>query len=279
MKIKTFHYYFLVTVILCLFQNCTVQKRIYQKGYYVSNKKAQSTLKHKPENGMNTSNTDLFASNNNDLASILSKKNNPSDTCGDLLFLNDSTRLAVKVTEINEQYIKYKRCDNFTGPQYTVTKNKIAMVLYSNGVKEVFTKVVTGCKDSLILINGNTMLASVIEVNNEVVKYKSCNDLKGPARELNMSNVGRIRYSDGRVAKYNEVVKPPEEKESHINKMLRNILGGILIALGVSIIIGLSTIGPSAALLGILYILFLLFLIGFMFAMGWQQNFPFMGFW
>lgn len=275
MRITIFKYFIFGFTIACLFQNCSVQKRIYQKGYYVSHKKNQGSTKFKSENSTNTSNTDLIASNNNDLASLLSKKTHPADTCGDMLFLNDSTKLTVKVTEISDQLIKYKRCDNVTGPQYTISKSKIAMVVYNNGVKEIFTRAITSCRDSLIMINGNGMLASVIEVNSEVVKYKSCNDLKGPIRELNMSNVGRIRYSDGKIAHYNQIVITPVEQDKKLSKAVRIILGAILIAIAISIVIGLLTIGAGANLLAALYILFLVFSFGFMYSMGWQQNLPF----
>lgn len=275
MKANAFLNSFLLLVLICFLQNCTLQKRIYQKGYYVSFKKNKTIPKSTIEIVSDINSNDLLASNNNDLSNIFTKKTHPADSCGDLLIFNDSTRLAVKVVEINEQQVKYKRCDNFNGPQFSVYKNKVATIIYSNGVKEVLTKRSVGCKDSLILINGNKMLVAVTEVTSEFVKYKSCNDLKGPERELSLSNIGKIRYSDGRVTKYNEVVITPPEQETKASKIVRIILGGILIGLGIAIIIGLFTLGSTANALFALYILFILFSILFTIAMGWHQNLPF----
>jgi hypothetical protein len=56
----------------------------------------------------------------------------------DVIVTKDSKRIEAKVTEVNEDYIKYKDFDNQDGPVYTLAKNRIATILYQNGKVEVF---------------------------------------------------------------------------------------------------------------------------------------------
>lgn len=287
MKSKHIPYYFLIGIVISLFNNCNIQKRTYQKGYYVSYKKHKDVLKTKqPENYISEIDTDenTLAQNNTTLQQpfianktlITFNHPNPSDSCADLITMLDSTKLEAKIIEITEDVIKYKRCDHSDGPLYTANKNNIAYIRYKNGVQEIITKPVRPCRDSIIFINGNKMLAQVLEVGNETIKYKSCNDLKGLTNEINKSNIGRIRYSDGRTVYLNEVVYTPIKPERKVSKVLKLILGGVLLVLAISIVIGLASVGTPGDILIVLYLLFLLFSIGFLFAMGWHQHLGFL---
>jgi hypothetical protein len=144
---------------------CHVQKRKYQKGFYV-----ESVL-HSPEKSYGASFTAktnashkrkvpvIKISNDNVPAvtvpvtealpvSKLSfaadqtahKKNrshfSSPDSC-DLLTFKDGAELRVKVMEINVTDIKYRRCDNKPGPVYLVKKSLIFKVTYTNGSSEV----------------------------------------------------------------------------------------------------------------------------------------------
>jgi len=61
-----------------------------------------------------------------------------SDAC-DLILLNDNNNSVIraKVTEINQDEIKYKRCDNLTGPLYTIKKSEVSEIQYANGTRDV----------------------------------------------------------------------------------------------------------------------------------------------
>lgn len=284
--------YFIVSSLLLI--GCTVQKRTYQNGYYISYKKHVSGSTHSSEtNKQNlltdskneysgTNSTESISDLGKDIAKsyLRSTQNSfkiPGDTCGDLLVFNDSARLNVKVLEITNESIKYKRCDHFDGPTYSISQSKAAYIKYYNGVTESFIKsqfVPKSCRDSIMFISGNAMLASVIEVTPDVVRYKSCNDLKGPTNEVNISNVGRIRYSDGRVVKLNEIEKQPIKKERVASKLVRFILGCILAIIGISILATLIAVGSTAEVLIILYLLFLVFAAIFSYSMGWQNYMP-----
>jgi hypothetical protein len=60
----------------------------------------------------------------------------PTDTCGDKMFFKNGDILNVKVLEISDKTIRYKRCDNFEGPDYNTSKGKVEMIKYANGFSE-----------------------------------------------------------------------------------------------------------------------------------------------
>jgi hypothetical protein len=149
---KTINLYIIFLITCLLFQNCTVQKRHHQKGYYVCwNKKSsktdeQKTVKieaDKPKEIINKvelqNEEPLFVSNdklNNNLVSP--RITLPTDSCGDMITMRDGSDLKVKVIEISHQLIKYKRCDMLDGPLFSVSVGKVFMIKYPNGTKEVF---------------------------------------------------------------------------------------------------------------------------------------------
>ena len=56
----------------------------------------------------------------------------------DIILQRTGEELQVKVLEVNENNIKYKKFENLEGPTYTMDKALIFMVTYKNGSKEVF---------------------------------------------------------------------------------------------------------------------------------------------
>ena len=59
----------------------------------------------------------------------------------DVVTLNDGTDVSCKVLEINDQEIKYKKCENLDGPVYIINKKNIFRIVYANGTKEVINQV------------------------------------------------------------------------------------------------------------------------------------------
>ncbi|MEW6774267.1 MAG: hypothetical protein AB1304_09760 [Bacteroidota bacterium] len=135
---------------------CSFQKRLYRKGYYVEwiSKKNHSQHSEKPlsiieqQNNIQPLQSKLYnedlsllvsqekSINNNPKQNLFRKNKIPTDTCGDVLILKTGDEYIVKVIEINDNEIKYKRCDNINGPTYTISKSKIYMIKYANGVSE-----------------------------------------------------------------------------------------------------------------------------------------------
>lgn len=142
-----------VIAILFILVSCSVKKRIYRDGYYIDwathKKPSQQKLStHKEANS--PLKLSQVAPDKTELASVsipdepnflLSKKSNPlfilSDSCGDIITFKSGDIINAKVYEINDEKIKYKRCDNLEGPLFVVSKNTVQSVKYINGVIDV----------------------------------------------------------------------------------------------------------------------------------------------
>lgn len=144
----------LILPLIILF-SCSVQKRKYQKGFYVSSKsytKKEKTvvskkvdrsedLALKPGTLVKEFNNELEASadkkisllNNNSPLVNLTK----DEPCDKITFKNGD-ELNVKILEIAPFDIKYKKCDTPDGPSYIIKKSTVFMITYANGTKEVF---------------------------------------------------------------------------------------------------------------------------------------------
>lgn len=140
-------YLFCVLLFLFLF-SCTVQKRLYNKGFYIStsrNKVVKSETKttylnkqNKPEIGANTNQAKIESELKNDESKLLSNVNsNENDSC-DLIIFRDGTEERARVIEISRKEVKYKRCDFENGPVYVAGRSEVFMIKYANGTREVF---------------------------------------------------------------------------------------------------------------------------------------------
>jgi hypothetical protein len=59
----------------------------------------------------------------------------------DILLLKSGDEIKVLVNEISTDLIKYKKFENPDGPLYVIEKNKVVMITYKNGSKDVFSEV------------------------------------------------------------------------------------------------------------------------------------------
>ncbi len=154
-RVFLFLVYFLISLSLT---TCSYQKRIYRKGYYVewlsskSKKDAKKVTQRTLSNNVRIPlNTELFKNkvfvndNQTNLLTHSSKKVYYSinrkikflnDTCRDKILLKSGDDYFVKVIEVTDNEIKYRRCDNLNGPLYSISKSKVYMIEYANGVKE-----------------------------------------------------------------------------------------------------------------------------------------------
>jgi len=149
MKIKKI---ILLLPILFLF-NCSLQKRKYQSGYFLSwNKNNLSIAKNEKQKGFNVQKNeikfneisfenDITSSANNKITKIFNNtiKNNLAlpDSCDEIIY-KDGTEIKAKITEINTSEIRYKRCDFIDGPTFVEKQNKVFMIKYANGKSEMF---------------------------------------------------------------------------------------------------------------------------------------------
>lgn len=139
---------------------CTINKRHYRNGYQVSwnknkvNHNDQSTKEaiklldvvEATNLSESEKETPLYASINNTIPQVASYKKSedliklPNDSCGDIITMVNGDEFSVKVIEINQRTVKYKSCDNLGGPLFVESKEKIFMIKYANGTKDVFSK-------------------------------------------------------------------------------------------------------------------------------------------
>ena len=56
----------------------------------------------------------------------------------DSIYFRNGDVFGVKVLEIDESFVRYKRHDNLDGPTFTVDKNKIKQIIYQNGTSDSF---------------------------------------------------------------------------------------------------------------------------------------------
>lgn len=148
----------LISILILSFiaSSCGVQKRRYNKGYDISFRKiSPKTSKHKVDSENTSSNyeggdycvteqdDDLMASaNQNTIADVVSKSKKrlitPSNDSCDIIYLKNHQIIKAKVIEINKSEIKYKRCDNLSGPLIVIEKNEVKNITYKNGYNEEF---------------------------------------------------------------------------------------------------------------------------------------------
>lgn len=141
--------------------SCSVQKRKYQKGFYVSNLKYKKNiqihtgpvskkemeneplvLKTIPLQKEFSDNELLLVSAGNDInlsnsPVSMRKLINPDSLC-DKIILRNGDEFLVKVLEITPNDVKYKKCDSPDGPLYVAKKADVFMITYANGTKELF---------------------------------------------------------------------------------------------------------------------------------------------
>jgi TM2 domain-containing membrane protein YozV len=141
---------------LLIFSSCSIEKRQHTKGYYVNwNSSYNSTIKK--ESKLIQSNSEEFVlaqtstntkeistpifeakstKSNSDKRKKFKQKIEKNAEC-DVIILKNGTEIQAKVIEIGEFKVKYKNCDNLTGPTFYKNKSEIFMVKYPNGTSTI----------------------------------------------------------------------------------------------------------------------------------------------
>jgi len=143
---------YLIIVCVVLVSSCSLQKRLYNKGFYVSKthfvKKSEqksdtttlpAVLSSIKSSKVKETPTVLSAEASNKVIEIGRTKTKPTlftDGC-DTLFLRNGTQILVKVSEINPEQIKFKYCDSPNEVLRTINKNDVNYIIYATGLKEV----------------------------------------------------------------------------------------------------------------------------------------------
>ena len=63
---------------------------------------------------------------------------NKSDEC-DIIILGTGEEVSAKVIEIGKEQIRYKKCENLSGPDYVINKSEVFIIKYFDGSKDIIT--------------------------------------------------------------------------------------------------------------------------------------------
>jgi len=147
---------------LMIFSSCSVEKRQHTKGYHVnwnssynplSNKESKSIQSNIEKYRLSQPNIEsiknlkieksvapnvefVIRKTNSEKRKIAKKVIKENEAC-DVIILKNGTEIEAKVMEIGEYKIKYKNCDNLTGPTFYKKKTEVFMVKYPNGTSTV----------------------------------------------------------------------------------------------------------------------------------------------
>ncbi|GEM_PF-3902380 len=84
----------------------------------------------------------------------------------DVVRYRNGDSATVKVTEIGESQIQYKRLDNLEGPAYSIKKNEVESITYANGSTDRFVMVAENKESVHPLDSMMTSICSKPEVKN-----------------------------------------------------------------------------------------------------------------
>jgi hypothetical protein len=151
----------------------------------------------------------------------------------DIILFKSGDELKAKVLDIKEDIISYKKWDNIEGPTYTTSKDKVFMVKYINGTKDVFSAEQP--------ISNN----SITDENKELNAFQA--DKR--RRALNtISNTSENKNIDPQT----EILKLEKLKRHYINGGIGcSILGPLILAGGVALIQYDPLLFPDGSNLGI----------------------------
>ncbi len=173
--------------VMLLFASCSIEKRVHMSGYHIEWHKSNKSLAKNEKVRTNDNVVDqlsinkietlpnqmdneveLFASSSNDiiLTSTTSehfknqKINNLKqvkkvlNTDCDVIILKNGQEIQAKVLEVGQTEVKYKNCDNQSGPTFSKNKSEIFMIKYPNGTSTVMEE--SKSNSSNVTVNVNT---------------------------------------------------------------------------------------------------------------------------
>lgn len=159
---------------LILVSSCTVQKRLHNRGVHVVWHK---TYKNK---GVESNNKNF---EENKISSVKQTEQN-------------------QVEEITSNIISTVNEDNGI-----IASNEEFLPLTQQSKRPLISNPNVEC-DLIILRNGKEILGKVIEVNNEDIKYRSCDNLDGPIYSIYVDVVLMIRYVNGKKDVFDQEQEP-----------------------------------------------------------------------
>ena len=141
-------------LVLIAFNSCSVKKRSYRNGYFVSwhghrskaHDVAHKTITKQEVVSIDNKDPERILLSSGSENKIIGLDDKPianaifnDDECNDYITMANGDRIKAKVLEVNENEIKYKRCDNINGPIITTSKKLVTKITYANAHEDVFS--------------------------------------------------------------------------------------------------------------------------------------------
>lgn len=257
-------------LILTLLVSCSVEKRKYQKGFYISN-----TGKVKGEPSLPSTSSALRAL--------------PVDTC-DLLVFSDGTKIPGQLVSSGDRDIQYTFCndkvihkipkqrmvaiekrngdvDYFDGrqnfkaarpapPTPTIVALPSETIISTAGESPTLTTNKAAPCEVIFFRDGEEISVKVMEVGIEDVRYKLCGMQEGPVFVKSKSSIFMIRYADGSKDVFKENSAPiNSEVKTELPKSTNSSLAVLALTFSILGIYPLFLIGSITALvLGCIYL-------------------------
>lgn len=182
--VNTRRYIFVVFALILCF-GCTVSKRHYRKGFYISRtsartpgspeKRQKTVQRHRTDTSSGVASITDPPLNSNAILLASAEKTTVAmpgvkylkalnDSCGDVITFRDGSDQYVKVVEASDDFIKYKPCNNLDGPIRTTTGEYVFMIKYLDGRKRVYREkaVIADARASTVKRNNGFAVASFI---------------------------------------------------------------------------------------------------------------------
>lgn len=111
--------------------------------------------------------------------------------------------VAITAKKQNADYLQVlnKESAGLTNREINKTISASAKVPIKLKVKSIPTKqlptLLDSCGDIIILRNGEEITVKALEISQQTIKYKRCNNLDGPLISVNTENVFMIKYANG----------------------------------------------------------------------------------
>lgn len=268
MKLKIITFLILVSVF-----SCTVEKRKYQKGFYVSNS--------------GKINSGISGNSARSLAPALQV-----DSC-DMLVFSDGTKISGYIVSVGNSEIKYTFCNEKA--IHEISKQRVLSVEKRNGDIEYFdgrqnvkasviipsppplatttanvpipissspqqeSKTTSSANnnscETIFLRNGEEVQAKVIEVGVTTVRYKLCNLPDGPDFIKDKSSIFMIRYPDGSKDVFKEVATVEAERKAERPTSKKSSLAVLSLVFSILGVYPLTILGSVVGLVtGLIYI-------------------------
>jgi hypothetical protein len=147
----------IITLAIMGVMSCSVKKRHYRSGYHVEWAGKHGKVNKHKETGAGNHITGSYRNAEAEAPPVVKappadapgkptpppakvtppSMPKPDDDC-DILTYRNGEEVKAKIMEVGLHEIKYKKCDNPNGPTYTVKKDEVFMIKYSNGSKDIF---------------------------------------------------------------------------------------------------------------------------------------------